>query len=242
MPIPTKRIADPTKQMPQPVKSVPRDLPIPKPSRAEDLFKKLKRQEAARKEPPAVQVEPPVKPAPPQIRPRRHEPEIVYTEDPDRYFKFEPREKDFRESIKEIGDLEEIFEEHDSVYDESSMEFEKATERTFAVAQEQDRQTADRERRESTIVYPKVTQRNGKFPFLNAAGIVIGLIALTFGIFNAGGFYETSSRLSGDLAVFFYVWQIGNLLQIVGAITIYHNGLKLKDYIVARRNRKPEDD
>lgn len=92
-------------------------------------------------------------------------------------------------------------------------------------------------RRESTIVKHETIQEAAEkqsIPFKNVIGTVIGIALLVFGIWNSGGFYETSSRLSGELAVFFYVWQIGNLLQIAGAITIYHNIQKLTIYIKGR--------
>jgi hypothetical protein len=60
-------------------------------------------------------------------------------------------------------------------------------------------------------------------------GIVAGLIILWFGIFNAGSFYGTSSRFSGALANLFYVWQVGNVLEIIGVVAVYHNVLNLWD-------------
>ena len=58
-------------------------------------------------------------------------------------------------------------------------------------------------------------------------GIVIGVFFLYFGIWNAGGFYLPGSRVSGSLAIFWYVWQIGNVFEITGAILVYHFGQKL---------------
>ena len=78
-------------------------------------------------------------------------------------------------------------------------------------------------------------------PLKNIAGVFVGIGLVAFGIWNSGGFYETSSRLSGDLAVFFYVWQVGNLLQIAGGITIYHNILKLRDYVGRKLAAKESD-
>jgi hypothetical protein len=58
--------------------------------------------------------------------------------------------------------------------------------------------------------------------------LVIGLDVLGFGIFNAGGFYESGSRLSGSLAVFFYVWQVGNILEIIGVVIAWESLKKIK--------------
>lgn len=63
------------------------------------------------------------------------------------------------------------------------------------------------------------------FPII---GLLAGLVVLWFGIFNAGGFYEQGSRLSGSLAVFFYVWQVGNILEIVGVIVAWESLKKIK--------------
>lgn len=63
--------------------------------------------------------------------------------------------------------------------------------------------------------------------FRPVIGIVIGAFFLYFGIWNAGGFYLPGSRVSGSLAIFWYVWQIGNVLEITGAILVYHFGQKL---------------
>ena len=59
-------------------------------------------------------------------------------------------------------------------------------------------------------------------------GLIVGLGILWFGIFNAGGFYEQGSRLSGSLAVFFYVWQVGTLLEIIGVVIAWENLKKIK--------------
>lgn len=72
-------------------------------------------------------------------------------------------------------------------------------------------------------------------------GVVAGLFLLYFGIWNMGGFYLPGSRLSGSLAIFWYVWQIGTLLEITGAILVYHFGQKLipvaKEIVNAIRKR-----
>ena len=74
-------------------------------------------------------------------------------------------------------------------------------------------------------------------PFLLAVlGMVGGIALLAFGIFNAGGFYETGSRLSGDLARFFYVFQIANILEIVGILVILTYSRKA--VTIVRENRK----
>lgn len=59
-------------------------------------------------------------------------------------------------------------------------------------------------------------------------GFLIGLGVLWFGIFNAGGFYEQGSRLSGDLAVLFYVWQAGTVLEIIGVIIAWESLKKIR--------------
>lgn len=83
--------------------------------------------------------------------------------------------------------------------------------------------------RESTIASPEPIAK-GRIAFLwPIVGIVAGLAMIAFGIWNSGGFYEVGSRLSGSLARIFYVWQVGNILQIVGAIIAYHNFLNLSD-------------
>ena len=68
-------------------------------------------------------------------------------------------------------------------------------------------------------------------------GIIIGLLITGFGVWNSGGFYEMGSRLSGGLARIFYVWQVGNLLQIVGVLIIAFSGNKLYGIINDRRTK-----
>ena len=72
---------------------------------------------------------------------------------------------------------------------------------------------------EKTTIFDKVYR-----PII---GVVVGLLLLYFGVWNMGGFYLPGSRLSGSLAIFWYVWQIGTLLEIAGAILVYHFGQKL---------------
>jgi hypothetical protein len=82
--------------------------------------------------------------------------------------------------------------------------------------------------RPSTIIPHNPTAKALPALLLPVIGIIVGLVLLAFGIFNAGGFYEQGSRLSGGLATFFYVWQIGNLLEIVGVIVVWECLKKIK--------------
>lgn len=86
--------------------------------------------------------------------------------------------------------------------------------------------------RPSTIAIPVF---NKTLPAVHApailwpvAGLLVGLIILWFGIFNAGGFYEQGSRLSGSLATFFYVWQVGTILEIFGVMIAWENLKRIK--------------
>jgi hypothetical protein len=67
-------------------------------------------------------------------------------------------------------------------------------------------------------------------------GLLVGLGVLWFGIFNAGGFYEQGSRLSGSLAVFFYVWQVGNILEIIGVVIAWENLKKIRTMLHLTRS------
>lgn len=89
--------------------------------------------------------------------------------------------------------------------------------------------------RRSTLIPQMPTVEGIPAILLPVAGIVVGLIVLWFGIFNAGSFYGISSRFSGDLANLFYVWQVGNVLEIIGVIAVYHNALTLWDVYRGRR-------
>lgn len=75
------------------------------------------------------------------------------------------------------------------------------------------------ESRPSTIIKPQNESVNVYQDLvMPAGGLIICLGILWFGIFNAGSFYATGTRFSGDLATIFYVWQVGNLLEIVGVV------------------------
>jgi hypothetical protein len=64
----------------------------------------------------------------------------------------------------------------------------------------------------------------------------VGAFVLYFGIFNAGSFYATNMRFTGMLATWFYSWQIGSLLETIGALTLYKYlpdlWVLIKDHIV----------
>ena len=82
---------------------------------------------------------------------------------------------------------------------------------------------SDGEEAKVSTVAPRVaTQRDIVMEFVRPVGLtVLGVGMLAFGIWNAGGFYETGSRLSGSLATFFYTWQIANLMEIAGLTITY---------------------
>jgi hypothetical protein len=90
-----------------------------------------------------------------------------------------------------------------------------------------------------TLPVPEPTETTYRSFLLPVIGIVCGIGMLAFGIFNAGGFYETGSRLSGDLARFFYVFQIANLLEIIGIVCIWAYSKEML-YQWANR-RKPKE-
>lgn len=78
--------------------------------------------------------------------------------------------------------------------------------------------------RESTIA-PAITSRETSLPaFLwPVVGIIAGLGMILFGVWNSGSFYMTGTRLSGTLATIFYIWQVGTIFQITGAIFVYNS-------------------
>ena len=92
--------------------------------------------------------------------------------------------------------------------------------------------------RESHIAVPEPEPagRDYRPVLLAVIGIVCGVGLLAFGIFNAGGFYETGSRLSGDLARFFYVFQIANIMEIVGILIIWTYAKKVKELLWKRKS------
>jgi len=51
--------------------------------------------------------------------------------------------------------------------------------------------------------------------------IGIGVVFVYFGLTTTGSYYEPASRVSGDLATVFYVFQFGTLLTIIGCIIGY---------------------
>lgn len=53
----------------------------------------------------------------------------------------------------------------------------------------------------------------------------ISLFLIWIGVSNAGSYYTPGSRLSGGLAIFFYQWQVGTILTILGMIILYHTFL-----------------
>ena len=61
-----------------------------------------------------------------------------------------------------------------------------------------------------------------------AAEVVVGIVILWFGIYNAGSVFEMSSRMEGWLAVFFYTYQIGTLLEILGMIILYDSSQRIR--------------
>ena len=64
---------------------------------------------------------------------------------------------------------------------------------------------------------------NSRIAFLLPVVCVVGgIVVLWFGIFNAGSFYAQGTRFSGQLATIFYTWQIGNILEVIGCIAVYH--------------------
>lgn len=81
--------------------------------------------------------------------------------------------------------------------------------------------------RESTVIN-QTPLRTGLPVFLwPLLGIVGGLATMAFGIFNAGSFYMTGTRMSGDLATFFYVYQIGSVLEIIGVVIAWESLKKM---------------
>ena len=66
--------------------------------------------------------------------------------------------------------------------------------------------------------------------------IVGGIGLLWFGIFNAGSFYASGTRMSGQLATIFYVWQVGNIMEIIGCILAYNGAMRLFLAYMERRS------
>jgi hypothetical protein len=93
------------------------------------------------------------------------------------------------------------------------------------------------EPRESHIAVPEPEPAGRPYRsiLLAVLGIVGGIALLSFGIFNAGGFYETGSRLSGDLARFFYVFQIANIMEVVGILIIWVYAKKVKELLWTKK-------
>jgi hypothetical protein len=88
------------------------------------------------------------------------------------------------------------------------------------------------------IIQPSIPDMPRRFiapAFLDSPDVVVaikviaGLFMLLFGIWNAGGFYESGSRLKGFLATVFYTWQVGNILEIAGVLLL----CKMRREIVA---------
>ena len=55
--------------------------------------------------------------------------------------------------------------------------------------------------------------------------MLIGLIILGFGVFNASSIFSDYTEYNGFMATFFYLWQFAWIFEIVGCIMIY-DGLK----------------
>jgi len=81
--------------------------------------------------------------------------------------------------------------------------------------------------RESTVINQSPLREGRPAFLLPLLGIVGGLAMLVFGIFNAGSFYMTGTRMSGELATFFYVYQIGSVLEIVGVVIAWESLKKM---------------
>lgn len=90
--------------------------------------------------------------------------------------------------------------------------------------------------RPSTIITQPVPDVNlGWDILIPLGGFIVCIGILWFGIFNAGGFYTTGTRLEGDLARIFYVWQVGNLMEIAGVVGGWECLKKLIQNVVTLR-------
>ena len=60
--------------------------------------------------------------------------------------------------------------------------------------------------------------------------IIGGIILIAFGLSTTGSYYIPATRFGGGLAEFWYGWQAGNLLAIIGGIAIY-DAIKRAGYL-----------